>query len=201
MTLFRVFVVWRIPLAVLIGVISLGIVLISGDLNLQLPMTDGPRLVRQAIVLVLPVTLSALLPPPLPDVHPSLLRFRLHHWVTRGSFWIIMAVVLAAAWVGRGISSNLILFEMMSTLSVAAAALFFVPRLGVRVVLALTGLCSAWLLYGIPMGEVLGFGDLLAEPDDPYFLAPSAMGWMLVSMALGACVLATITTKTGTQPT
>lgn len=192
MTLLKVFVVWRIPVTMLLGLISLGIVLVAGDLNLVLPMTDGPRVARQAIVLALPVLLSALLPPPLPDVHASLLRFRLHHWVTRGSFWIVMAAVYVAAWVGRGISGNLVLFEMMGSLTVAAAALFFVPRYGVRVILALTGLCCAWLLYGVPMGQVLGFGDLLSETGDIYLQAPRAMGWMMTISSLGACVLATM---------
>ena len=196
MTLSRIAAFWRIPLGGLLGLISLGIVLVVGDLNLRLPMTDGPRMVRQAIILALPVTLSALLVPPLPDIHTSLLRVRLHHWVTRGSFWTIMTVVCSAAWVGRGLPRNLVLFEMTSTFSVAAAALFFVPRWGVRTILGLTGVSCAWLLYGAPVSGALGFGDLLSGGDDPYLPGLSPRGWILTAVSLCAYVPATMPTKT-----
>ena len=47
MTLFRIAILWRIPLAVLLGAAFLGVAAVAGDLNLHLPMTDGPRKARQ----------------------------------------------------------------------------------------------------------------------------------------------------------
>lgn len=198
MTPARIAAAWKIPMGALLGLISLGVVLVAGDLSLRLPMADGPRMFRQMVLLALPITLSTLLLPPVPDIHASLLRFRLHHWVTRGVFWAVMTAVCAAAWLGRGLSPNLVLFEMTSTLSVTAAALLLVPRFGGRMALAITGLSCAWLLYGAPLGERLGFGDLISGQYDHYLPGMNGMGWVLTVTSVAACILATFTTSAGT---
>ncbi|MBK7822631.1 MAG: hypothetical protein IPJ61_16600 [Tessaracoccus sp.] len=195
----RIATLWRLPMALLLGAVFLTVVLIAGDLSIHLPMTDGPRMTRQAALLVLPVTLSVLLLPPLPDVHASLARYRLHHWVTRTLFWVVMTAVCAGAWVGNGLAENLVLFEMLSTFSVSAAVLLLVPRFGVRVVLALTILSCAWLLYGVPLGGILGLGDLTveSEPDAP---TGTAVGPLLVAVSLAACVVGTLPRLSRHQP-
>lgn len=67
MSLLRIALIWRLPWAVLLGGCTIGVVLALGDANLQLPMGVGPRLVRQAALLLLPLALSVLVMPPVPD--------------------------------------------------------------------------------------------------------------------------------------
>ena len=111
MTLFRVAVMWRIPAAALLGAIFLGLAVVVGDLNLNLPMSDGPRKARQALLLTLPLVLSTLLLPPLSDVHGSLPRQRLHHWATLIVFWSVTIAVCTGAWMGSGIARNVMAFQ------------------------------------------------------------------------------------------
>ena len=198
MTLFRVAVMWRIPAAALLGAIFLGLAVVVGDLSLHLPMTDGPRKARQALLLTLPLVLSTLLLPPLSDVHGSLPRQRLHHWATLIVFWSVTIAVCTGAWMGSGIARNVIAFEMLSTFAMTAAALFLVPRFGVRVIVGLTITGCAWLLYGTPLGGALGFGDL-ADDTGPFGARVSSRGWLLVAASLVACAVASLPTRPGTQ--
>ena len=199
MTLFRVAVMWRIPAAALLGAIFLGLAVVVGDLNLNLPMSDGPRKARQAILLVLPLALSAVLLPPLSEVHTSLPRHRTHHWVTRLVFWVVMAAVCAGAWAGSGISRNFMAFEMLSTFTMTTATLFLVPKFGTRVIVGLTIAGCAWLPNGIPMGSALGFGDLTAGPLATDVATETTHGWLLVGASLAACGLASLPTRHGTR--
>jgi len=198
MTLFRIAILWRIPLAVLLGAAFLGVAAVAGDLSLHLPMTDGPRKARQALLLTLPLVLSTLLLPPLSDVHGSLPRQRLHHWATLIVFWSVTIAVCTGAWMGSGIARNVIAFEMLSTFAMTAAALFLVPRFGVRVIVGLTITGCAWLLYGTPLGGALGFGDL-ADDTGPFGAQVSSRGWLLVAASLAACAVASLPTRPGTQ--
>jgi hypothetical protein len=91
-------------------------------------------------------------------------RQRLHHWATLIVFWSVTIAVCTGAWMGSGIARNVIAFEMLSTFAMTAAALFLVPRFGVRVIVGLTITGCAWLLYGTPLGGALGFGDLEVRP-------------------------------------
>lgn len=63
MSLLRIALIWRLPWAVLLGGCTIGVVLALGDASLQLPMGVGPRLVRQAALLFLPLALSVLVMP------------------------------------------------------------------------------------------------------------------------------------------
>jgi hypothetical protein len=194
MSLLRIALIWRLPWAVLLGGCTIGVVLALGDASLQLPMGVGPRLVRQAALLFLPLALSVLVMPPVPDLHPSLLRASTHHRISRGLFWVLMGAACAAGWLGAGITGTLLMFEVTSTLVLTAAALFLVPRLGGRMILTLTAVGCAWLLYGVLAAKYLGFGDLTVT-DDHYMPEGSTLAWILLATSVIACLLASVPTK------
>lgn len=200
MSLLRVAVIWRVPLAMLLGCAAGISVYLVGDAGLHLPMADGPRLTRQAVLLVFPLTLSVLLTPPLPTIHASLMRSAAHHWVSRGLFWMLMAVVCSVAWSGREIPTDLLKFEMTSTFTMTAAALFLVPRFGGRTIVGLTLAGCAWLLYGVPLGRFLGFGDLQVGENDPAGPGAGVAAWLLLATSVLACVVSSAPTKPARQP-
>lgn len=195
MTAFRVAVTWRLPLAVLMGGALVVVVLLLGDVQLRLPMTDGPRLARQAALLVAPLALSVLLTPPLPIIHASLQRSSLHHRVALGAFWTLVVAVCAVAWLGGHIEPDLMRFEMTSTFALSAATVFLVPRLGGRTLVGLSLAGCVWLLYGHLLAGPLGFGDLAGGGADPSVPAAGPESWLAVAVSLLACVLASAAVK------
>ena len=63
----------------------------------------------------------------------------------------------------------------------------------------LTILGSAWLLYGMLLAIAMGFGDLQLEDPDPYASRENPHVWILVVLAFTTCVAGSWPAKPGTS--
>lgn len=124
-----------------------------------LPLADGPRVLRQYVVALLPCLLAPLLVDPFADISSSWARTRSVLLQDRALCLLIGWGSLAPAWYVSGVSGDEVLFEASTLAALMAFVMIGTWSWGSPAVLAASILGCIWLLAGNTLAELIGFGD------------------------------------------
>ena len=127
----------------------------ASGIRADLPLADGPRVVRQFLVAFVPALGASLLLDPIPELSASLVRVPGLKWVDVFIFWTGISLALVPGW--SGIDVDTVHYEMLVALVLCSVVIVVTAGLGEHGSLVGAILGVAWTLFGTGLGIVAGF--------------------------------------------
>jgi hypothetical protein len=152
-------VVRRTAMAALIIVVGVTLGWAIGAAPWELPGADGPRVVRQYLVAVLPALLAPALVDRLPEFSASLTREPILRLISEGLVVAGTWLVLVPTWVMGRVTVEVVAYEAFVTCSLLAVVLAGTAWKGLGAVFGAAFLGALWLLAGDTLAGALGFYD------------------------------------------
>lgn len=177
--------VWRLRATILVLVATAIVGWTSAPVAFDMPAADGPRVVRDYLIVFLPTLLGVSLIDPTPELTTTLPRSRMVGLIMRVGVTASVAAVLVPVWVRSGLPLQIIAHEVFSACSFLALILLTVPRWGINGILAASLVACLWLLAYGSVAEVLGF-RLLRETGMHPMPAMALSAWGLVTFSIVA---------------
>lgn len=153
---------WWLPLALTLAAAIVG--WLFGTHDAAIPTADGPRVVRQYLIVGLPALIAPMLIDRIPEMSAALVREPRLRLMDQSLATGAIAVVLGIAWARSGLPLDLLLYELCIALLFLDWILLGCARWGLLAVLVTSLAAILWLLAGDTVAKIMGFGSLGAPP-------------------------------------
>lgn len=167
-------------LLVMAGVISWS----GAAVRVDIPLADGPRVVRQYVVAFLPALIAPVLIDRLPDVSATLVRSSVLRCSDLTAYWSGLGLVLVPSW--RGVAPQTAHYEALVATVVAAGVLVIAHRWGVSGSLVAAILGMVWVLAGGTIATAMGFPGVAMDPWAPQMSPAPYVSCETAAVSLGA---------------
>ncbi len=155
----------------------------ASGVRADVPLADGPRVVRQFIVGFMPSLGAPLLVDRTPTLSASLARTRTVRCADVGLYWTGIAMALVPGWVG--VTTQTVHYEMLITLILCNCVIAISAWFGEYGALVGAILGLVWILFGGAAAVVLGFPGVAWDPFDP--ILASSLYVPMETVALVLC--------------
>lgn len=161
----------------------------ASEVNADLPLADGPRVIRQFVIAFMPSLGAPLLIDKVPDLSAALVRSSALRRMDVCIFWVGLAIALVPGW--SGVADQTIHYEVVVALAMSSIIIVVTAKLGDSGVLcgAIAGM--VWILFGGAAAMIAGFPGVAWDSVNPV-LSPAAYVQAETSIVVLCAIGATI---------
>jgi hypothetical protein len=167
-------------------IVTCGISWAAAAIRADLPLADGPRVVRQYVVAFLPAALAPVLIDRLPEVSASLARSAAWRVVDLVAYWSGMAMVLVPTWLG--VPSQTAHYEVLIILVLSTIVTVVSTPWGINGSLIGAVLGAVWVLSGGAIATAAGFPGVARDPWSPIMDPAGYVSVETIVVAIAAAV-------------